>query len=95
MIVEFDAANPVVKHQVESLHADGMMSSVQLTIARSHQGLYHAQLTRVTTTPARLEGMQLGVWNDVPVGNRRATWLLTDVVDHMLELPEAHRLLHW
>lgn len=95
MIVEYGPGHPTVDQCVEALHDDKMTSSVQIVIGREVSGLYVAQLVRTTVAPARVQAMQVGTFVDVPPGQRRATWLLTDVVQTMLHNPEAHMLLHW
>lgn len=95
MIVEYGRDTSWVGEVVDALAEDELVSSVQVTIGRSQNGLYRAQLSRTTVNPARVQGMCLGYVCDVPPGQRRATWLLTDAVNLALTDPEAHMLLHW
>lgn len=95
MIIEHDASSDVVRNHVEALLNQDLVSSVQLGIARAEDGCYVAQLVQVSTTPTRLRAVSLGRLVDVPPGQRRATWLLTDAVQEALCNPEAHQLLHW
>lgn len=95
MIEIHDVRSAFVVASVEGVMALGIASTVQLTVSRHESGVYSAQLGRLTTAPAQLAGMDLGELPDVPPGQRRATWLLTDAVNMALHDPEAHRLLHW
>jgi hypothetical protein len=95
MIETYDSSSPVVRNGALGLDAMDLTSSVQLTVARDRNGLYRVALSRMRLEPMLLEGLELGTVNDVPPGQRRATWLLTDAVQLALSNPEAHRLLHW
>lgn len=95
MIETYDSSSPTVRDGVLGLDALDCVSSVQLTIARDRNNLYRVAISRVRVSPALLEGLELGTINDVPPGQRRATWLLTDAVQLALSNPEAHSLLHW
>lgn len=95
MIETYDPRSHFVRSSLAALDAIGVASSVQLTIARQISGVYEVNLGRVRLAPAVMEGMTLGVVEDVPPGQRRATWLLTDAVQLALTNPEAHHLLHW
>lgn len=95
MIETYDSSSPAVRNGVLGLDALDCTSSVQLTIARTSNGLYRVAVSRVRVQPALLEGLELGEIADVPPGQRRATWLLTDAVQMALSSPEAHQLLHW
>lgn len=95
MIETYDPASEFVQTAVRGLVAMDVASSVQLTVARTTNGLYHVELGRMCVAPTRLEGLSLGYVSDVPPGQRRATWLLTDAVNLALTNPEAHSLLHW
>jgi hypothetical protein len=95
MIEEFNTETDYVQTSVTGLRAMRVASAVQLSVYRTENGIYKAELGRMTVAPATLYGLSLGVLPDVPPGQRRATWLLTDAVNMALCDPEAHRLLHW
>lgn len=95
MIVTYDPESVFVKDQVGALEESGVLSALQLAIGRHESGLYQVQLTRTRTNPGSVMAMGLGYIEDVPPGQRRATWLLTDAVNMALTDAEAHMLLHW
>jgi hypothetical protein len=80
---------------LQNMRQADVMSSVSIMVFRDRNGLYRAALQRMTVEPVMAEAMELGVVCDVPPGQRRATWLLTDAVTMALGDPEAHRLMHW
>ena len=95
MIELFSTDSDYVQQSVHALHNMDIASSIQLTVARHLDGRYTADLGRMVVAPVSLTAVHLGTLPDVPPGQRRATWLLTDAVNLALTNLDAHSLLHW
>lgn len=95
MIVVVPAESEDVQNTTLKMAQMSLSSAVQLVVSRSDQGLYRCDLSRMTRNPDSIQMLHLGMVSDVPPGQRRATWLLTDAVNLALTDPEAHALLHW
>lgn len=95
MIVSAGPERPAVAALVEQMFDQEVMSYVAVEVRRLESGLYHCILNRARRAPASMEAVGLGYADDVPPGQRRATWLLTEAVNLALTSPEAHTLLHW
>lgn len=95
MITEYDPTSEFVRPLVDEVRKQRIASSVQLTVSRHESGIYTAELVRLRVQPLSLVSVELGALPEVPPGQRRATWLLTDAVNAALTSVEGHSLLHW